>query len=269
MVARLSDLRALLIDLDGVIYRGRTLLPGAVEFFGFLKQNGLKFKLVTNNSTRTAAYYAALLSGMGIKIGSEAVFTAGQATAQYLQKAAPSGAAVYVIGEEGLVDPILEAGFRLSEERPQFVVVGLDREVNYRKMATACVAIRAGAKFVAANPDRTLPTPDGFVPGCGAILAAIEACTDVPPFVVGKPETQMLTLVMEQLGVMPEETAIIGDRLDTDILGGQRAGLTTILVLTGVTTPNDLVSSPIQPDHIFADLKALEQQLAAVRAGFK
>ncbi|MBI2952810.1 MAG: TIGR01457 family HAD-type hydrolase [Chloroflexi bacterium] len=261
MLQNLAHLRALLIDLDGVVYRGSEVLPGAKEFFDFLSARNLAFCLLTNNSTATPAQYVCRLACVGITVNESAVLTSGEAAAQYLQKRGPSSAGVYVIGEEGLRQPIARAGFRFDGVAPDYVVVGLDREFTYDKMAVACLAIRNGARLIASNPDTTFPTERGLLPGAGAILASITASTGKRPVVVGKPNTRMLTLAMERLGVGREETAIVGDRLDTDVLAGRRAGITTILVLTGVTTPSDLARSRLQPDWVSPDLTHLRSAL--------
>jgi 4-nitrophenyl phosphatase len=158
---------------------------------------------------------------------------------------------------DGLHQALEAQGFVLTDREPEYVVVGLDTEVNYRKLATAALAIRAGAAFIGTNPDRTLPTEEGLLPGAGALLAAIQAATDVAPKVIGKPEAEIFHTALAMLGTPPDTTAMLGDRLDTDILGAQRAGLRTILVLTGVATRADVEASPVRPDWVFEDLEAL------------
>ena len=245
------------MDLDGVIYRGNTLLPGASRFFHFLERHRISFSLLTNNSTLTRQQYAAKLRNLGISVGEDSIFTSGQAVASYLKQAAPKGAGVLVIGEEGLLHPVLEAGFWLDASRPEFVVVGLDRLLTYEKLATATLAIRRGAKLVAANPDTTFPTEAGLLPGCGAIVAALEASTDRKALVIGKPNPVMLLLAMKRIGSSKKETAILGDRLDTDVLGGKRVGVTTLLVLTGVATRDQLRFARTLPDMVLEDLDQL------------
>ncbi|MCL5962517.1 MAG: HAD-IIA family hydrolase [Chloroflexi bacterium] len=253
----LASVKSLLIDLDGVVYRGNTRLKGASRLFRFLEQHQIRFCLLTNNSTLTAAQYAAKLGRLGISAPEHSIFTSGQAVAQYLSKVAAARSGVFIIGEEGLRRPIEEAGFRLEEANPGYVLIGLDRHLTYRKLSIAALAVRQGAKLVAANPDKTFPTERGLLPGCGAIVAAVEACTDQSAVVVGKPNPEMLRLAMQQLGATTSETAILGDRLDTDVLGGQRVGITTILVLTGISAGDQLKEAPIQPDLVFEDLDEL------------
>jgi HAD superfamily hydrolase (TIGR01457 family) len=253
----LAHITAILVDLDGVVYRGNTLIPGVVSFFEFLDRHQIRFSLLTNNSTMTTRQYVAKLRLLGISVPETSVFTSGQAVASYLKHVAPMGGPVYVIGEEGLLRPIADAGFWVEETSPDFVVVGLDRGLTYEKLAIATLAVRRGAKLVAANPDTTFPTESGLVPGCGALVAALEASTDQKALVIGKPNPEMLRLAMKNIAATREETAILGDRLDTDVLGGKGAGIMTILVLTGVTTREQLGVAPIQPDLVFEDLSEL------------
>jgi 4-nitrophenyl phosphatase len=190
------------------------------------------------------------------------VLASADATASYLSQQAPAGTRVYVIGEEGLKSSIEAAGLILDESDVRYVVVGLDRELTYQKLTQAVRLIRAGAAFVGPNPDTTLPTDDGVIPGAGSFQAAITAATGVRPLIIGKPEPTMLLIGCERLGTAPAETAIIGDRLDTDIVGGRRAGLQTLLVLTGVSTLEDVDRSDVKPDAIFDDLPELQAALA-------
>jgi len=246
----LSQIRYLIMDLDGVIYRGNKPLPGAREFLPWLEARGIKYLMLTNNSVRTPA-------GWGMPVSPDRIMTAAQATAAYLRKVAPQGARVYVIGGRGLEEAVLkESGglFTPDDRYPDFVVLGLDPAFTYEKMKRACLAIRAGARFIVSNPDLTFPAEDGLHPGAGALAAALQACTGVKPTVIGKPEQAIFNLALERLGADRQVTAMLGDRLDTDILGGLRAGLTTILVLTGISTEADLTASPYQPDYVFATL---------------
>ncbi len=257
----LSALRAILLDLDGVVYTGSTALPGAAEFFSYLRRSGRRCQCITNNSTLSADQYAAKLAGMGIAVGPEGVLTSSEATAVYLQGYLAPGARVMAIGEEGLVRALLGHGFRLVDREPEVVVCGLDRRLTYERLQRACLAIRAGARLIATNPDLSLPTEGGFLPGNGATLAYLQAATGVSPMVVGKPAATMLEVAMQRIGASPAETAIVGDGLLTDILAGQRAGVTTILVLTGVAQRADLAASPTQPDYVFENLPQLQEAL--------
>ena len=247
--------------MDGVVYRGETPLPGARALFEHLDARSIPHCLITNNATMTPRQYVEKLARMGIDVPESAVLTSGVATARYLARVSPEGAPVYVIGEEGLVQPLLQAGFWLDDRSPRFVCVGLDRRLTYDKLRRAALAIRAGAAFIAANPDTTLPTEEGLVPGCGAILAALETATDVRPKVIGKPSAEIVDLAVEMLGADKTTSAIVGDRLDTDILAGQRAGIGTILVLTGVHQVADIPNFPCQPEWVVRDLPELRRLL--------
>lgn len=258
---RLAAISTFLIDLDGVVYAGNTALPGASEFFQFLAGTGREFECITNNSTLTAAQFVDKLAGMGIHVPHDHVLTSPQATCVYLAERFGAGARVFAIGEEGLVRALLGAGFRLVDARPDVVVCGLDRRLTYDRLMRACFAIRGGAPLVATNPDLSLPSERGFLPGNGATLAYLRAATGVEPVVIGKPEATMLEIAMARTGASPHETAIIGDGLLTDILAGERAGVTKILLLTGVATQDDVAGAPAQPDFIFEGLPALQQAL--------
>ena len=255
----LRSVKNFIIDMDGVLYRGQQPLAGAQQFLKYLQGQGVPFVLATNNSTLTPGQYVAKLRAMAIEVSEEHILTSGQATAIYLSKTAPTKTRVYVIGEEGLLSAMKEQGFLVTENEVDFVVVGMDRQLTYQKLEIAALAIRAGATFVGTNPDTTLPTERGLVPGNGANLAALEAATGVTPLVIGKPRPILLRLAMEKLGIAPDGTAIIGDRLETDILGGKEAGLTTILVLTGISDREELETSPYQPDLVFDEIGSLCQ----------
>jgi 4-nitrophenyl phosphatase len=188
------------------------------------------------------------------------VLTSGEATAAYLATVAPPGAPIYPIGEEGLRRTLTRHGFTLVEDsrsRAEYVVVGWDRQLSWAKLAEATLLINAGARLVGTNPDRSYPTERGVVPGNGAQLAALEAASGVKAFVVGKPEPWMYEEAMRRMDARPETTAVIGDRLDTDIPGGVRLGLTTALVLSGIASEADLAASPFKPDVVAADIGAL------------
>jgi 4-nitrophenyl phosphatase len=260
----LSALRGFFVDLDGVVYTGTEVVPGAPGFFDLLRERGVPFLLITNNSSRRADQFAERLAGMGIRVRPEEILTSAQATAEFLAGTAPAGSTVYVIGEEGLRSCLEAQGFRLVDgERADYVVVGLDRGFTYQKLTTAIRAVLNGAQFIGPNPDTSLPLEDGISPGAGAFQAAITAATGVSPVIVAKPEPTMFSIGLRLLGCAPHEAAIVGDRLDTDILGGQRAGLTTILVLSGIATADQAAASPIQASYVLRDLGALAERLRA------
>ncbi len=252
-----NSINSLIIDLDGVLYRGDEAIAGAREFIALLQREGIPFLFLTNNSTRTPGQYVMKLARMGIAIQESDVLTSAQATALYLERIAPPGAKVYLIGAEGLRVALEEKGYTFAKQGVAFVVVGMDRQLTYEKLKTATLLIRDGAKFIGSNPDKTFPAEEGIVPGNGAILAALEAATGVAPFVVGKPEPAIFDLALARMEVGKEGAAVIGDRLETDILGGRRAGLITILVLSGVTSRQELENSAIKPDLIFDSVRQL------------
>jgi 4-nitrophenyl phosphatase len=261
--ASLNRLQHLLIDMDGVLWRGDKPMRALADFFDMLRRRKIRFVLTTNNASRAADYYVERLAGYGIEISPDQVLTSAQATASYLAERSRPGTPIYFIGEAGLRQALTEEGFRLvplgADEQPRYVVVGWDRHLTFEKLAQATLYIRAGASFIATNPDRTWPSERGLLPGAGAILAALEAATDVEPTVIGKPSPLMLQIAMQRIGAQATTTAMLGDRLETDILGGHNAGVTTILVLSGVATPDELGTSSIQPDLIFGDIAALTQ----------
>jgi 4-nitrophenyl phosphatase len=255
--------RGFLVDLDGVVYHGDRVIPSAPGFFRYLRRRQIPFLLTTNNSTLGPPEYVAKLARMDIEVTESEVLGSADATASYLKQQAPDGGRVYVIGESGLYEAIEGAGFTLTDSDAQFVVVGLDRQLTYQKLTTAVRLVRGGAAFVGPNPDTTLPTDDGIIPGAGSFQAAILAATGMRPTIIGKPEPTMLLIGCQRLGTSPADTAIIGDRLDTDIVGGFRAGLRTILVLTGVSTRAEAAEADVKPDAIFEDLPALQAAVDA------
>lgn len=253
----LKDIDHWLIDMDGVLYHGNRRMPGAAEWIAVLQQERVPFLLVTNNSTLTPEEYVTKVEGMGIRVKPGDVLTSSIATADYLSRIAPAGAPIHLIGENGLRSALLNKGFKLVDRGGDYVVVGMNRQLTFETLKWAGLAIRAGAKFIGTNPDLTLPVEEGQIPGNGAILKALEAATDVSPFIIGKPETPLLEIGMERLGVGREGTAVLGDRIETDILGGQRVGVITVLVLSGVSTREDLERSGLKPDLVFENVLLL------------
>lgn len=256
MSFRIKSIRHILVDLDGVLYVGTTALGGAAEFICWLREHRIGFRLVTNNATLTPAGYVGKLGAMGIEVFEDEVFTSALATALYLRKQR-SVQRAYVIGEEGLLEALRGAQVEIDPDRPDWVIVGLDRSLTYAKLATAALALQRGARFLGTNPDRSLPVEGGLVPGAGAIQAALTAATGVQPLVIGKPEPLMLELAMSQLGGTLENTVMLGDRLDTDIQGAVALGIPSIMVLTGVSSREDIGQSPAKPSLVVDDLPAL------------
>jgi 4-nitrophenyl phosphatase len=250
----LGKIRAVVCDMDGVLWRGQMPMPGLAEFFVFLREHDIRFVLATNNATRTAAQYAEQLAGFGVHVSEAEILPSCDVVADYLTTIAPPGTHVFVVGEEALSDCIRARGFVVGDDEAQIVVAGLDRQATYGKLAHAAVLIRHGAKFIGSNPDKTWPGETEVMPGAGAILAFLEGSTGIKPFIVAKPEPVMFQQALARMGSRPEETVMVGDRLETDIEGGKRAGLRTIMVLSGISTEADIVQQGIQPDLIFADI---------------
>jgi 4-nitrophenyl phosphatase len=253
----LDHVRRLLIDLDGVLYRGNTPLSDAPQFISWLRRRGISFRLVTNNATLTPEQYVNKLDSMGIQVGSDEIVTSALATGMYLRDHRDGTATAQVIGEAGLRAAAEGSGLRLVDEGGDWVVVGLDRTVTYEKLARASLALERGARFVGSNPDTSFPTERGLVPGAGALLATLVATTGRQPVVIGKPEPLMLELAMNSAGGTLQDTAMLGDRLDTDIAAARRLGMTSVLVLTGVSTRADLTGTPTPPDLVVDTLTQL------------
>ncbi|MDQ3328429.1 MAG: HAD-IIA family hydrolase [Chloroflexota bacterium] len=248
----------LLVDLDGVLYRGATALPGVAEFFAWTEAAGHAFLLVTNNSLRTQAEVAGNLRRMGLTVEPDRILTSAVATRAWLDVQAPEGARVQALGGSGLIQALFSPGSQLTPdwESPEWLVLGQDFDITYQKLTAACIAVQNGARFVVTNPDTTLPTEAGLSPGAGAWQAIVTLVTGVQATVIGKPEPGIFETA---LAMMPPEgeVIVIGDRLDTDILAGNRLGATTALVLTGVSTRSDVDTFSVKPDYIFDDLPAL------------
>ncbi len=260
----LGDMRAAVIDMDGVLWEGDRPMPGLVEFFDALRQRQIRFVLATNNASRTPEQYLAKLARMGVTATADEIFTSAMATAFYLSERSPAGARLYVIGEDGLLRALGERGFtfcELYQNGADYVVVGMDHGLSWDKLATATLNIRAGAVFVGTNPDVTLPTEHGITHGNGAILAALQTATGVAPIVIGKPEPTMYQQALRRLGSDPALTVGIGDRLETDILGAVRAGLPSVLVLSGVSRREDLDTVAYRPTWVKADIQEITQEL--------
>ncbi len=253
-----------LIDLDGVVYRGNELLPGAKEFVSWLETNQQKYLFLTNNSFATAAQILAKLERLGITSDHAHLLTAGQAAVQNIARRLPQGV-VYVVGEQPLIDLVTSYGLtaaKIESREADAVLVGLDRDFDYAILNCAMNVVRSGALFVTINRDSVLPIAGGFIPGCGALAAAIEVASGVTPEVVGKPEPMLLQEAMHSLGSQPGETVMVGDGLQVDILAGQNAGTHTLLVLSGSSSREDLEKSSIKPDHVYENLDDLLKELA-------
>ena len=265
MSADLRSIRALVIDVDGVLWHGKQPLPGVPAFFDFLSAHKIDFIIATNNSARPASDITNRLMRMGVTIADDQILTSAEATARSLPRIAPNAKRVLVVGGDGLVNALKQSGYEIVERDADAVIAGLDLTLSYEKLKRASFEIRHGAKFIGTNGDKTFPLEEGVAPGAGAILAAIQTATDVAPIVVGKPERAMFDIAIEKMRATHETAAMLGDRLDTDIDGAQRAGLKSILVMTGVTTPDILAGSSVKPDWIYDNLVALQEEWARHR----
>ena len=245
-----------LIDMDGVLYRGPQLIPGADVFIRELRARDIPFRLLTNNSQRTRRDVAAKLARLGIDVEEEHVFTSAMATARYLASQKPDGTA-FVIGEGGLLTALHLNGYAVVDHAPDYVVVGEGRTFNLELIETAVHMIANGAKLIATNLDPNCPTQSGLRPGCGAMVAVLEAATGVKAFSVGKPSPLIMRAARKELGLRTDETAMIGDTMETDILGGVQLGYHTVLVLSGGTRVEDLARYAYRPELIVDSLAEL------------
>lgn len=257
----IKNIKSLILDMDGVIWRGEEPIGDLPSTFKYFDEKKLKIVFATNNSTLTIDDYIKKLETFGIKSEPWQIVTSATATAEYMRNDQPDGGIVYIIGENGLISALKENNFEHAEENASTVVVGLDREVDYRKLLHGSLLIQDGAKFIGTNPDLTLPTRQGFAPGAGAIISALESATGVKAKIIGKPQPTMFIQALERLKTTPEETLVIGDRFDTDIAGGQAAGCITALVLTGATNQEMSVTWTPLPDLILPDLSVLCEKL--------
>jgi 4-nitrophenyl phosphatase len=263
----LDRLETLLIDGDGVLWRGDRAIPGLDRFFDIVRLRGMRWALLTNNNTRTVGEYLVKLAGFGIEADAGQIFSSSTATADYLKKRYGPGAPVHAVGMSGVIETLQEAGFLVSfgEEMPDHNVVavaaGMDRSLTFDKAKVATRLILGGAEFVATNTDGTYPSPDGLSPGTGMVIGALRGTTGITPTVIGKPEQAIYTAALETMKADKATTAMIGDRLETDILGARRMGIPTIGVLTGVSTREQMVESDIQPDVVYESIAELAEEL--------
>lgn len=271
----LKTINGLIIDMDGVLWHGNNPIDGLRDFFATLKESAMPFVLATNNASLTQQQYIDKLATMGVTVVADEILTSSMATASYLAKhQAQDKRRVFVIGEDGLRQPLIEQGFTLTDlyqvnqaekgiydQGADIVVSGLDRKLTWDKLATATLNIRAGAAFYATNVDTTLPTELGEVMGNGGTLAALEAATGVKAISIGKPEPILYQQALTILKTRADNTVAIGDRLNTDILGAVNAGMRSILVLTGVSSEKDIESIDYQPTWIMADIRAITNKL--------
>lgn len=254
-------IKALILDMDGVLWRDTEPIGDLPVLFKKIDLLDWKTVFVTNNATRSVSQYVEKLAAFGVKANQSQIINSGLATALYLQESYPSGGPVYIIGEEGLFNSLQEHGFWQSTEQPLAVVASLDRELTYEKLKQASIFIRAGVTFLGTNPDPSLPTPGGYMPGTGAILAALEAATGIKPIIIGKPAPTMYQIALNGLQIEPEYALVVGDQMPTDIAAGIEAGCQTALVLTGVSNETTAKSFDYQPTYIAPDLTQLINNL--------
>jgi NagD protein len=246
-----------LIDMDGVIYRGNHAIPGAQRFIADLREREIPFRFLTNNSQRSRLDVATKLQRLGFDVEAEHVFTCAIATARFLAQQKPHGTA-FVIGESGLATALHECGYAIVDRDPDYVVVGEGRTLNFEMVEAALRMIIGGAKLIATNLDPTCPTENGLRPGCGAVVAMLEAAAGVRAFSVGKPSPVMLRAARKEIGLTTDQTIVIGDTMETDILGGTQLGFRTVLVLSGGTRAEDLARYPYQPDIVIQSIGELD-----------
>jgi NagD protein len=249
-----------LIDMDGVLYRGPELIPGAERFVRELRNRDIPFRFLTNNSQRTRRDVVARLVRLGLDVEDQHVFTSAIATARFLAQQKPGGTA-YVIGEGGLLTALHQHGYAVVDHDPDYVVVGEGRTFNLELVEAAVRMILGGAKLIATNLDPNCPTQHGLRPGCGAMVAMLETATGVKAFSVGKPSPVMMRAARKELGLTTDETTMIGDTMETDILGGVQLGFHTVLVLSGGTKPEDLPHYTYRPEVVVPSLAELADMM--------
>lgn len=242
--------KAFICDMDGVIYHGSKLLPGVLEFVQWLQKENKKFLFLTNSSARTQRELSEKLARMGLKVDASHFYTSARATATFLAKQRPGGSA-YVIGDAGIISALYDEGYSINDTNPDYVVVSESANYDYARLCHAVKLVTNGAKLIGTNPDLTGPIEGGqLVPATGALMAPIELATGAKAYYVGKPNPLMMRNALKQLGCQREETAIVGDRMDTDIIAGVEAEITTVLVLSGVTKREELGRFAYQPDYV-------------------
>jgi NagD protein len=255
------EIKSWLMDMDGVLVHEEAALPGADRFLARLRELGLPFLLLTNNSVYTRRDLAARLRASGLDVPETSIWTSALATARFLDDQRPGGSA-FVIGEAGLTTALHDAGYTLTERNPDYVVLGETRTYSFERITLAIRLIIAGARFIATNPDTVGPSADGPLPATGSVAALISRATGVEPYFVGKPNPLMMRSALNAIDAHSETTAMIGDRMDTDIVAGLEAGLETILVLTGVTLREEAERHAYRPSRIVASVGELVDDLA-------
>jgi NagD protein len=254
------EIRSWLMDMDGVLVREEHAIPGADRFLARLRELGTPFLVLTNNSIYTPRDLAARLHASGLDVPEEAIWTSALATARFLESQRPQGSA-FVIGEAGLTTALHDAGYTLTERSPDYVVLGETRTYSFERITRAIRLIVGGARFIATNPDATGPTADGPLPATGSVAALISRATGVEPYFIGKPNPLMMRSALNAIDAHSETAAMIGDRMDTDVVSGLEAGMETILVLTGITTREDAELHPYRASRVVDSIADLLEAL--------
>jgi NagD protein len=252
--------RSWLTDMDGVLVREEQPIPGADRFLERLRELDLPFLVLTNNSIYTRRDLAARLRTSGLEVPEESIWTSALATATFLQQQRPRGSA-FVIGEAGLTTALHQAGYTLTEQAPDYVVLGETRTYSFERITRAIRLVEGGARFIATNPDPTGPSPDGPLPATGSVAALITRATGIQPYYVGKPNPLMMRSALNQLDAHSESASLVGDRMDTDVVAGLEAGMESVLVLTGVSTREDAERFPYRPSRIVDSIADLIDDL--------
>lgn len=255
--AKMDNIRNLILDMDGVLYRGNQPIKGLSNSFHEIHRRDWNVVLATNNSTRTPKDHVQKLRAFGVSLNDTQIINSAEATAEYIKTNYPHCMRIYMIGENGLKEALLNHNFIISDDEVDAVVVGLDRSVNYEKLAKASFMIQNGALFIGTNPDDTIPTPQGIAPGAGTIIRALEVASSHKAEIVGKPKPMLFEIALNRLGSNPENTLVVGDRIETDIAGGKAAHCKTALVLSGVTKDVSLIDEKFYPDIIADNLEDL------------
>jgi len=260
-----NSVRALIVDMDGVLWRQSQPIGDLGQIFAKINAKGLKITLATNNATLTVQQYLQKLASFGVTLSADQIVNSPQAAAMYMVNHFPPGSSIFVIGKDGLRQEMLNHGYHIANGTENksvvAVVVGMDWDLRFEQLCQATLLLRSGAEFIATNGDRTFPTPQGLVPGVGAILALLETASEKKPIIVGKPDPLMYQIALERMNVQPEDCLVVGDRLETDILGGQKLGCQTALVLSGVTTPEQARAWYPPPDWICQTFEEVIDQL--------
>lgn len=260
-MADLKDITLFLLDMDGTFYLGDKILDGSEHFMGIVNADPARdYVFLTNNSSKSRKDYIQKLARMGYPFPDDKVMTSGEATIIYVRERMPN-AKIYLVGTPSLEQEFKDAGFVLTDEKPDLAVLGFDTTLTYHKMQLLCDFVRAGVPYVATHPDFNCPVEGGYIPDIGAMIAFVEASTGKKPLVIGKPNRYIIDSVAEKFGIPPSQIAMVGDRLYTDIAVGKNAGITSVLVLSGETTEQDLKGSKIVPDYIFKNLGELADHL--------